>query len=235
MKSALKILATAALICAVAACTKDDGSGKNKRPTDFSGGCEAIDLGLSVKWASYNVGAKNPNGTGAYFAWGETEDKEQYGWLTVGAYKWGVYDKKELPLLGMNKYTGNVEGGDGLTKLLPEDDPATANWGTKWRTPTWEELKELLDKDLCTWTWDSKALGCWVKGPNGNSIFLRAAGVKISAGLRQFDLYGYYGCSTLKEDSIICFPTIFFTSAACPAEGYEYRNTGYTIRAVSDY
>ena len=46
----------------------------------FNGGSdnshEAVDLGLSVKWATMNVGANAPEEYGDYFAWGETEPKE---------------------------------------------------------------------------------------------------------------------------------------------------------------
>lgn len=136
--------------------------------------CEAVDLGLSVKWAPFNVGATAPEEYGSYFAWGETKKKENFDWSKDGDYKWGVYDSSDdTPEHGMTKYTN----GDGLAVLSPEDDPATANWGKKWRTPTIDEAKELLDETKCTWVWDNKQNGCYVISKiTNNSIFLPAGG-----------------------------------------------------------
>lgn len=60
MKNIWKLMAIVAIFTGLSACKKE------KAPTDISGGCEAVDLGLSVKWASYNVGAKNEDGRGWY-------------------------------------------------------------------------------------------------------------------------------------------------------------------------
>ena len=131
MRNILKFLAVLALAGGLTACNKDKGP---EGPTDFSGGCEAVDLGLGVKWASYNVGALNVDGRGSYFAWGETCEKSNYDWSDEGDYKWGVYDNSASPKFGMTKYTADVEGGDGLKTLQPGDDPATANYGNDIRT-----------------------------------------------------------------------------------------------------
>ena len=92
---------------------------------------EAVDLGLSVKWATFNVGATKPEEFGDYFSWGETEPRATYYWE---GYKWG-------PQNALTKYNDK----DNLTTLAPEDDAATANWGNDWRMPTQEEWQELLD------------------------------------------------------------------------------------------
>lgn len=110
----------------------------------------SIDLGLpsGLLWCDRNVGATSPEGTGLFFAWGETEGytKEQaesrervFGWSN---YKWGGYNSLE-------KYCNrSSEGKDGfidnLTTLLPEDDAATLNMGSDWRMPTAEEVGELI-------------------------------------------------------------------------------------------
>ena len=125
---------------------------------------EAIDLGLSVKWANFNVGAFHPTHCGDYFAWGETEPKEEYSWAT---YKW--CDGTDA---NITKYNST----DGKTILEPEDDAAQVHWGGKWRMPTKEELQELIDS--CQWervTLNS-VIGNKITGPNGNSIFIPAAG-----------------------------------------------------------
>ena len=115
----------------------DDGS---KAPD----GVEAVDLGLSVKWANMNVGAKKDSGFGTYFAWGEIKPKEYYSW---GTYSWSKGDSNFLL-----KYCVN----DKVIKLLPTDDAAHINWGGKWRMPTVEEFDELVDPAKCTWEWTTK-------------------------------------------------------------------------------
>ncbi|MCQ2165427.1 MAG: hypothetical protein MJZ04_09680 [Bacteroidales bacterium] len=134
---------------------------------------EAVDLGLSVKWASFNVGAVKPEDSGFYFAWGETKPKSYYSW---SSYKWGDYTGQGINC-GMMKYTDVREDGDGLETLLPEDDPATVNLGSEWRTPTRDEFSELKYSSNCEWIWDEEKIGYTVKSlKNGNTIFLPAAG-----------------------------------------------------------
>ena len=125
---------------------------------------EYVDLGLSVKWATFNLGASAPEEYGDYFAWGETEPKEEYSWAT---YKWCD---------GTDSVMTKYNAIDGLISLQSEDDAAHVNWGGDWRMPTKEELDELCDK--CNWEWImlNGVNGCKVTGPNGNSIFLPAAG-----------------------------------------------------------
>lgn len=102
---------------------------------------EAVDLGLSVKWANVNLGASRPEEYGDYFAWGEVKPKADYSWET---YKWckGSYDT-------MTKYCyDDSYGYNGFTDnkytLDPENDAATVNWGGKWRMPTADEIVELI-------------------------------------------------------------------------------------------
>lgn len=121
---------------------------------------EAIDLGLSVKWANCNVGASSPEGYGGYYAWGETEKKIDY---TKSSYQY--YNSKGWYL--------NI----GSSICGTQYDVARVKWGGSWRMPTREEYKELYDK--CTWKWTTYngVKGQLGTGPNGNSIFLPAAGV----------------------------------------------------------
>ena len=143
---------------------------------------EYVDLGLSVKWATFNVGATSPEDYGDYFAWGETEPKETYSWAT---YKWGTSSN-------LTKYNTT----DGKTTLEPEDDAAYVNWGGKWRMPTKEEMHELFDK--CTWTEETRngINGHIVTGPNGNSIFLPIAGFynkdEFGEGIQKANINAYY-------------------------------------------
>ena len=128
---------------------------------------EWVDLGLpsGTLWATCNVGASAPEEYGDYFAWGETEPKDNYDWSN---YKWCNGSRYSL-----TKYCSSV---DGKTELDPDDDAATVNWGSSWCMPTLEQLQELCDN--CTWQWTSLngVMGCLVIGPNGNSIFLPASG-----------------------------------------------------------
>ena len=152
---------------------------------------EAVDLGLSVKWATFNVGATKPEEYGGYYAWGETEEKENYDWST---YKWcnGSYDTQ-------TKYCTNSSYGtvDNKTTLDLEDDVAHVKWGGSWRMPTSDEIKELRRE--CNWQWTSLngVNGHRVTGPNGNSIFLPAAGCRYGTVLDGRGIHGYYWSSSL--------------------------------------
>lgn len=129
---------------------------------------EAVDLGLpsGIKWANYNVGATSLEESGCRYAWGETEEKEDYSWET---YKWcnGSGDT-------MTKYCTESSYGavDNKTVLDPEDDVAHVKWGGDWRMPTYDEQRELYF--YCDWQSTSykHITGFRVTGPNGNSIFL---------------------------------------------------------------
>lgn len=118
---------------------------------------EAVDLGLSVKWASHNVGASSPEDPGGYYSWGETEEKSDYTWNTYS--------------IGKNDI-GDIYG--------TEYDVAYVKWGKEWRMPTQAEMLELESK--CTFEWAKRNgnKGIVVTGPSGNTIFLPAGGAKYS-------------------------------------------------------
>ncbi len=117
----------------------------NGTTTEVTNKHEAVNLGLSVKWATCNVGANSPEEFGDYFAWGETEPKDDYDWPT---YKWcnGSYNTQTK--YNANSYYGTV---DNRTTLEPVDDAATVNWGGSWRMPTYKEQTAL--RDSCYWEW----------------------------------------------------------------------------------
>ena len=131
-------------------------------------GHEYVDLGLpsGIKWATCNVGANSPEEYGGFYVWGETEEKEDYGWET---YKWCNGSDESFTKYCTNRYLGTV---DNKTVLDPEDDVAHVKWGGDWRMPTTEEQEELRNE--CTWEWTALngVNGYRVTGPNGNSIFL---------------------------------------------------------------
>lgn len=161
----------------------------------------AVDMGTSVKWAAYNLGATKPEEYGGYYAWGETQTKTIYRWIT---YKWcnGGSNKltKYCPT-DMANYWDGSGSPDGKTVLDLEDDAARANWNDPWRMPTYEEWKELGKG--CLWEWTTyegfygEMIYCF---ENGNSIFLPAAGYR-SSDLSDVGSYGYYWSSSLYLDS----------------------------------
>lgn len=135
---------------------------------------EFVDLGLpsGVLWATKNVGASSPEDYGYYFSWGETIIKE--------SNYWGTYSYCNGSATTLTKYCISSEYGDVDNKytLDEEDDAVTTNWGKPWRLPTEEDALELYNN--CTWSLGSLngIGGCYVTGPNGNSIFLPKAGYK---------------------------------------------------------
>ncbi len=174
-----------------------DNSGNNTPTFDLKVDVEPVDLGLpsGTLWAPYNVGATAPEEFGSYFAWAETEPKENY---SGNNYKYGT-GSGESYIDSFTKYCVESDMGtvDGKTKLEPIDDAATVNWGGDWRMPTNSELQELVDN--CTWEWTTVngSKGYKVIGKNGNSIFLPAAGIFQETGLEEANHLGLYLSSVL--------------------------------------
>ena len=151
-----------------------------------------VDLGLpsGTLWATCNVGANAPEEYGDYFAWGETQPKDYYGWETY-QYCNGSYNT--LTKYCNNSNYGNNGFTDNLTALLPEDDDAaTANWGSEWRMPTKEEWEELYNNTTCIWTIQNGVNGLLFTVSNGDCLFLPAAGCRYSSNLYYAGSRGYY-------------------------------------------
>ena len=175
---------------------------------------QKVDLGLSVCWAGWNVGATSSEGYGNYYAWGETTTKSDYAESSY-QYHNGSY---------MN-IGSNICG--------TQYDVARAQWGGSWRMPTKAEFQEL--KDRCTWTWTSyKGIdGYKVTGPNGNSIFLPAAGGRYGRELRNRGYYGYYWSGSLNESYQSYAYYLIFDSGDRSVKDF-FREYGYTVRPVCD-
>lgn len=144
-----------------------------------------MDLGLpsGLLWAECNVGASSPWEDGDYYAWGETEPKSIYNYDN---YKWGGFKN-------LTKYNSS----DGKTTLDPSDDVATVKWGKECRMPLRTEFEELYNK--CDWTWKSSyhgTSGYLVKGPNNQTIFLPASGMREDETLYKHGEDGQYWSST---------------------------------------
>ena len=157
---------------------------------------EYVDLGLpsGLLWATCNVGADSPEEYGDYFAWGETQPKNYYFWST---YQYCNGTENTLTKYCNNSSYGFNGFNDNLTTLLPEDDAATANWGSNWRMPTKEEWQELLDNTTITWTTQNGVNGRLFTAANGNSLFLPAAGYLYDSSLHLSGDGGYYWSSSL--------------------------------------
>ena len=198
------------------------------------GKMNAVDLGLSVKWAECNLGAEKPEDYGDYYAWGETEPKENYSWST---YKFRTsgdsYDNVKFSKYNSQSSFGPV---DNKTVLEPEDDVASVKLGGKWRIPTDAEWTELRTK--CTWTWVTNYNGSGINGrlveaTNGNSIFLPAAGYRYDTGRDKAGSRGYYWSSSLSTG----FPDdawrVSFDSDYVYRDEFD-RYFGLSVRPVSE-
>ena len=190
---------------------------------------EYVDLGLSVKWATCNVGATKPEEYGDYFAWGETEPKEVYDWST---YKYCNGSSSTLTKYNTDSSRGTV---DNKTTLELSDDAARANWGGAWRLPTKEEQDEL--RENCTWTWTTEngVNGYRVtsnkEGYTDKSLFLPAAGCRYNSDLCYAGSDGNYWSSSLDTGSPYFAYYLYFDSSGVDWSGSD-RYCGRSVRPV---
>lgn len=199
----------------------------DENPVDSYNGQDYVDMGLSVKWATCNIGATRQELCGDYFAWGELNMKSDYNWST---YKWGsAYNS-------LTKYCVSTNYGkvDNKENLDIDDDVARNKWGGKWRLPTKKEIDELMDKENCLWVWTTK------NGKKGykimskktsKSIFLPATGCRGGNAIYDLDLYGGYWSSTIDKDFGCNAIYLNFQSGYYNWGSYG-RYAGRTIRAV---
>ena len=178
----------------------------------INNGYEYADLGLpsGTKWATCNVGATKPEEYGGYYAWGETEEKEDYSWET---YKWCNGSETSI-----TKYCTNSSYGDNKTVLDPEDDVAHVKWGSSWRMPTEEELDEL--RSNCTFEWSIlNGVDCYkvASKKNGNCIYLPVAGCFKGTDFGNNGIGGTFWTSSLCRTAVQC------------AYGYTYNNSTPTL------
>ena len=178
-----------------------DFSAKAADPTVSAG--QVVDLGLSVYWASCNLGAEAPEEEGNRYSWGETKTKNSY---SIDNYSY--YD---------NNTWQYIEIGNQISGT--EYDAATANLGSDWKIPTKNQMQELIDN--CTWEWTqiNSINGYKVTGPNGNSIFI-ASGTSSVTGKRYWT----------GDDANILYVT---PNRSYIASQKEYRYEGCYIRPVT--
>ncbi|MBQ8222056.1 MAG: DUF1566 domain-containing protein [Bacteroidales bacterium] len=177
---------------------------------NIENGHEWVDLGLSVKWATCNVGAKTPEAEGNYYAWGEIVPKDNYSIENSVTYE-----------QQMDDFSGNAQY-----------DAATANWGGDWRMPTETEMRELVNR--CTWEWTTQndVKGYKVTGPNGNSIFLPVTGYFTGTTFISGTCgYSNYWSSTPYSNDNAYY--LFFYSSSHRVLSND-RNYGYAVRPVRE-
>ena len=205
-------------------------------------GHEFVDLGLSVKWGTCNVGAKKPEESGDYFAWGETCPKSEYTCVNLKycnkptggnlSQLFRILTDRDRDTFSKYCTDSSYGTNDNRTILELSDDAARANWGGAWRMPTTAEFQELLDK--CTWEWtkiNGKNGYKVTSKSNGNSIFLPAAGYRSGTGLYYVGSIGYcWSCSlnTYVPDSA---QYLSFGSGGRDT-GKDYRYCGRSVRPV---
>ena len=182
-----------------------------------------IDLGLpsGTKWACCNVGANKPEEYGGYYAWGETEEKDNYDWKTYI----------------------HCDGSESTCHDLGSDisgtqyDVAHVKWGGSWVMPSSDQVKELFDNCSSEWVTQNGVNGRkFTSKNNGSTVFLPAAGYRPNAGFYHAGSIGYYWLSTQRSYRSYYAYDLYFSSgrAYWSYDGYSYyRNYGHTVRPVS--
>lgn len=207
-------------------------------PEPEPGPMDMVDLGLSVKWASHNVGAARDTEIGNFYSWGVNRVQDSYG---DPAYKYNegeAYDEKGV------KYNIYTDIGQNISGT--KYDVATVRWGEGWRMPSRAECQELIDK--CTWTYKS-GRGWTITGPNGNSIFLPIGGFAGVEGVTcdtPNDIFGvpflgYYATGEEKETVLYPYPTSRYClkigepkSTYLPKVDDTFKSLGVNVRPVHD-
>ena len=196
-----------------------------------------VDLGLSVKWASFNLGASKPTEYGGYYQWAGTTDVsdteidldfDNCPYHTGSSYSSGWTKYNTI------KSYGTV---DNKTVLESMDDVASVVLGGKLRIPTDEEWSELMNTDNCSWTWTTidgvKGYKVQSKMPGytDNWIFLPAAGRRFVNLLGDAGSYGFYWSSSLNTASPSC---AWFVDFSDLSRYYYGRSCGQSVRPVSE-
>ena len=177
-------------------------------PSGYVSGYGYVNLGLpsGTKWATCNIGANSPTGYGNYYAWGETYYKNNYS-------------------------SSNYTYSDNPTTLPSSADVASYNWGYYWRMPTYDEMNELKNNCTITGTTQNGVDGCLFTGPNGNSIFLPAAGFRSDSELSSAGSFGVYWSNSLYTGNTDSAWYLCVTGGVSMVDCVN-RYMGFSVRAV---
>ena len=197
---------------------------------------EYVDLGLSVKWATMNIGAEKESDYGIMFAWGQTDnavatnfvDSENY------PYSWATYKYCNGTSKTLTKYNNKSSYGivDKKTVLDPEDDAAAQIMGSGWRMPTQTEWQELLNNTTNEWATINGVSGRkFTSKNNGNSIFIPAAGYCSNGSVISVGNHGRVWSSSLYTSGHNNAWGLGFSSGGCNVS-YGNRYNGRSVRGV---
>ena len=208
---------------------KKDANQASITSTMMHNGHEYIDLGLSVKWATCNVGAETPEQEGSYYAWGEVNTKAFYNWNT---YKWCYGTSDSFTKYSDSSFGNSMKDDKKSLELL--DDAAHMTWNGAWRIPTYEEWKELLEN--CIWEFrkfKNKKGYIITSRINGNSIFLPAAGGMEDNEVEAVGISGFYWCNSIIGGALHSYyASILHFNFDKVVMDYSSRECGLSIRPV---
>ena len=189
---------------------------------------KAVDLGLSVKWANFNLGAAKAEEKGKYYAWADTRG---YTFSEPYDLSWANTPYCTDPSNPTNSSSWSKYNTTDAT-LESSDDAATVNLGGSWRMPTRAEWQDLSSK--CTWTWTSQngINGYKVSASNGKSIFLPAAGCRRGASSDLVGSGGYYWSSQVGSSYVNNAWNMYFNSGGRNPDDYLNRFDGFSVRPV---
>lgn len=208
---------------------------------------EYVDLGLSVKWATCNIGANTPEEAGMYFSWGETSgytaeqvgvDKyfiwedytDEAGVTHHNDYRFGPYNGEDETNYGMTKYNS-----EGPTELESEDDAASQIWKNGWRMPTKADFEELTANTEYEWTTVNGVQGAkltsTVDGYTDKFLFFPAVGFAVNGGVNDVGGYGVYWSVSLNNGVVSNAWELRFADGYCEVN-YNNRCYGYSVRPV---
>ena len=236
------------MMCVFASCQKDEDVVPEPEPepepqpvvvkyAEYEITDDYVDMGLGkIMIATKNLGAKKPEDTGYFFAWGETEPKDVYSWET---YKWTKEISDPYTNVSFSKYYMKSTGKPDNDYLLPEDDAATVMLGEGWRIPTCDEVRLLQDSyspDLVACrvrsTLRNGVYGYELIGLNGNSIFIPFTGMMRDNELTFLDYDTKLWCSDVQGMQMRYFEINSF-GADLSLNG-ENRCCGLPIRPVKE-
>lgn len=205
-------------------------------------GYEYVDLGLSVKWATCNVGASNPWEYGGYYQWAGTQDVSSTSinldWNNcpyhTGSDKFSGWTRYIAS--NSSHYWSGSGSPDNKKSLNPSDDVAYAKLGSSWRMPTEDEWRELKEK--CTWTYTTvngvkgQKVTSNIPGYTDRSIFLPATGYRNGDNLYEAGTNGYYWSSTTDTYPYMACDIYFSGECSYVTESFHERFYGLSVRPV---
>jgi len=215
-------------------------------------GHEYVDMGNGLKWATCNVGAVRPEEYGDFYAWAESETKDDF---TSASYQWTLNNGVDI-YYNILKYTyadgktdaiwyqGGEFVGDGKTSYADydyADDAARQQWGGPWRTPTVAEWLWLVNN--CTWSWTTDYNGTGVSGKiatsnvpgfTDNSLFFPAAGYKNGSSISNRGDYCHLWSSENNYGFSFVAAEMAFSSSTPLNFDTITRFYGLSVRPVAD-